>query len=123
MKIVLFSIILILIFSISTIPASFAPSHPVGGQTIVDEIDEISPTSTFTCDRDSEGKLIDFLAPEGFCGIRDGTIDCNNPIDYFHNSLSCDVHDKGNTGFMNLIILIFIIIIVIVIIVISIRRK
>lgn len=120
--IAIFLILPVLLFSISAIPA-FAPSHPVGGQTIVDEIDEISPTSTFTCDRDSEGNLISFLAPEGFCGVRDGTINCDNPIDYFHFSVSCDVGDEGNSGQMNMIILIFIIIIVIVIIVISIRRR
>lgn len=123
MKIVLFSIMLILIFSISTIPASFAPSHPVGGQTIVEEIEEISPTSTFTCDRDSQGNLLDPNADRSFCDFQDGLIDCNNPFDHFHNPSVCDALAPDNTGFMNLMILIFIIIIVIVIIVISVRRR
>jgi len=62
MKTIIFSIVLILpVLLISTIPASFAPSHPVGGLTTVD------PLSTFTCERDSEGNLINPLAPTSFC--------------------------------------------------------
>lgn len=114
-------ILLLSIILISTIPLSFAPSHPVGG---LQPPDTMEATTTFTCERDSEGNLISFLAPEGFCGVRDGTINCDNPIDYFHFSVSCDVGDVGNTGYMNMIILMVVVIgIIIIAIIILLRRR
>jgi len=118
-------ILLLSIILISTIPLSFAPSHPIGtigGEQQIDDMESTSGT-TFTCDRDSEGNLINFLAPEGFCGIQDGTINCDNPIDYFHFSVSCDVHDEGNTGYMNMIILMVVVIGIIITIIILLRRR
>lgn len=120
----MYFIFLLSVILISTIPASFAPSHlQVGGEQPIDTM-ETTSASSVSCERDSEGNLISFLAPVGFCGIQDGTIDCNNPIDYFHNSVACDVHDVGNDGYMNMIILMVVVIgIIIIAVIILLRRR
>jgi len=105
-------ILLLSIILVSTIPLSFAPSHPIGGEQPIDDMDTVA--SSQPCET---------VAPNNqFCDIVFGTVDCDNPITAFHTHAEGCSFIQHNAG-LNLAIMAMVFLGIVIIVLILLRRR